>query len=124
MMNNNLTQEAMNFFNAKVKKEMPLGSFQVTFESVRYTYGPDGFPDRVWISSKEFDDISLKVFKERNTQLNYLCQQLGVDTYAPDNMNGATGTVITVTRYESNGYKNISFNPFSKREEVSEDALL
>lgn len=105
------------FAKQEVKKNMPMGRHNVTFEGIDYRIDADGNVTGAFVRTKEYRNLFLPIFEEQNTQLDLLCDQLGVDTYDPIEINKAKGTIIVATRYEREQYVNVSFNPAERNED-------
>lgn len=111
------TMKFNEFAKQEVKKNMPMGRHNVTFEGIDYRIDADGNVTGAFVRTKEYRNLFLPIFEEQNTQLDLLCDQLGVDTYDPIEINKAKGTIIIATRYEREQYVNVSFNPADRNED-------
>jgi len=100
----------------KVAKDMPMGKNEVVFTKLDYRTDRDtGDINGIFVHVKDYRPLFLPFFDNGdNFQLDLLLNQLGCDSYDPDEINQHTGTVITAHRYtrEANGqvYTNVSFN--------------
>ena len=112
--------------NTRVKENMPIGTHEVTFEKIEYRADAQGNVKNAFVHIEGYRSIYLPIFDGDNFQLDFLCKQLGAESWAEDEINNAKGTVITVHRYErenplnpDNPFLNTSFNPapFEPQEE-------
>ncbi len=105
-------------------KEMPLGTNEVIFDHIDYRV--DRLTEDVtgiFVHVKNYKPLFLPFFDDgQNYQLDFLLDQLGCDSYDPEEINKAEGTVITVHRYirttETNEYTNVSFNAKYSEEDI------
>lgn len=103
----------------KMKKapELPFGKNEVTFKEIQYrTDNFTGDVNGVFVHIENFKPLYLNFFANgQNFQLDLLLDQLGCDSYDPDEINKAKGTVIIAHRYtretETGTFTNTSFNP-------------
>jgi hypothetical protein len=101
----------------EVRKEMPLGKNNVTFEGLRYRLKEDDEVTGAWIDIKEYKSLFIPIFEEENYQLDLLLEQLEVTSYDPEEINKASGKRIIAHKYlrtvedRPDPYTNISFNP-------------
>lgn len=102
--------------NKTVVKALGIGKHEVIFDHLEYrTDERTGDIDGIWVHIQQYRPLFLPFFEEQNYQLDLLLEQLGVDSYDPEEINKAAGTVIICHRYErevnSRTYINCSFNP-------------
>lgn len=104
--------------NTKVKENMPIGTHEVAFERIEYRADAAGNVRNAFVHVEGFRSIYLPIFDGDNFQLDFLCKQLGAESWAEEDINSYKGTVITVQRYErenpldpDNPFLNTSFNP-------------
>lgn len=103
--------------NTPVVRAMPMGKHEVTFDHIQYREDADGEINGVWVHIKEFRPLFIPFFEENNYQLDLLTEQLGIESYDPEEINKATGTVIIAHKYKRDDekrnqtYTNVSFNP-------------
>ena len=105
-------------------QEMPLGTNEVIFDHIDYRI------DRVtedingiFVHVKNYKPLFIPFFDNgQNFQLELLLDQLGVDSYDPDEINKIAGTVITCHRYvrkaDGQEYTNVSFNANYTEEDI------
>lgn len=115
--------------NTKVKENMPLGTHEVAFEKIEYRADAAGNVKNAFVHVAGYRSIYLPIFDGDNFQLDFLCKQLGAESWDPDEINAQKGTVITVQRYERENplnpdepFINTSFNP--EPYEPSEETML
>ena len=102
--------------NRKVAIEMPMGRNEVVFKRIDYKI--DRETEEVtgaFVHVEGYKPLYIPIFDNGdNFQLDLLLGQLGCDSYDPDEINKATGTVIIAHRYiretERATYTNTSFN--------------
>lgn len=97
--------------NMKVAKEMPLGTHEVTFKKIQYRTDATDNITGVFVHIEEYRSLFIPFFEEDNFQLDLLLNQLGCNSYDPDEINAFAGTVIKATRFVKGEYTNTSFNP-------------
>lgn len=108
------------FKKEKVVRGMPLGRHEVTFDHLEYRVDENEDINGIWVHILEYRPLFIPFFEENNYQLDLLTEQLGVDSYDPDEINKAKGTVIVAHKYERNDeirqmmFVNVSFNPRAK----------
>lgn len=102
--------------NMKKAPEMPLGTHEVTFKKIQYRTDADENINGVFVHIEEYRSLFIPFFEEDNFQLDLLLEQLGCDSYDPDEINDCAGTKIKVTRYQRDVYTNTSFNPRGNEE--------
>ena len=103
--------------NTKVKENMPVGTFEVAFEKIEYRADAEGNVKNAFVHVAGYKSIYLPIFDGDNFQLDFLCKQLGTESWSPDEINEHKGTIITVHRYERENptnpdipFLNTSFN--------------
>ena len=99
--------------NIKVKKVMPITEepISATFESIRYLVDEEMNVTAYIVSFKEYKDAFFNWFEDgRNFELENLLEQLGVETYAPEEINKASGTLIKARAYKNKTYVNTTFS--------------
>ena len=99
------------FKNMKKAVEMPLGTHDVTFKRIQYRTDSEDNITGVFVHVEEYRSLFIPFFEEDNFQLDLLLEQLGTNSYDPEEINKCIGTVIKATRYERGDYVNTSFNP-------------
>ena len=111
-----------------VKKDMPMGKNNVTFEGLRYRLRDDEITG-AWVDIQEYKSLFIPIFEEENYQLDLLLEQLGVQSYDPDVINTKKGTSIIAHKYyrevedRPDPYTNISFNPrYNENNEIDRTA--
>ena len=95
-----------------VKKAMPITEepIEVTFENLRYLVDEDEEVTAYIVSFKEYKDAYFKFFDEaRNYELENLLDQLGAESFAPEEINKYSGTVIKARAYVNEAYVNTTF---------------
>lgn len=97
--------------NMKRAVEMPMGTHDVTFKRIQYRTDANEDINGVFVHIEEYRSLFIPFFEQDNFQLDLLLEQLGVDSYDPDEINKTAGTVIKATKYERGEYTNVSFNP-------------
>lgn len=103
--------------NKSVLRAMPMGKNEVTFVSINYRENEHGDLDGAFINIKEYRPLFIPIFEGDNFQLDLLTEQLGVDSYDPEEINKLTGTVIVAHKYvrfdpnRGQEFTNVSFNP-------------
>jgi hypothetical protein len=83
-------------------KEMPLGTTEAPFEGLEYKADSEDEMSIVgaFIHMEGFRSIYLPFTNgEVNYQLDYLLEQLGCESYDPDEIAKSAGTVVKVSRY-------------------------
>lgn len=99
----------------EVKTALTIGKHEVVFDHLEYRTDSTGEITGIWVHVAKYRPLFIPFFDEQNYQLDLLLEQLGVDSYDPDEINKATGTVITCHRYErvtdTDTFINVSFNP-------------
>lgn len=115
--------------NTKVKENMPLGTHEVAFEKIEYRTDAFGNVKNAFVHVAGFRSLYLPIFDGDNFQLDFLCKQLGAESWDDAEINEHKGTIITVHRFErenplnpDNPFVNTSFNPDPYQ--VSEDDML
>lgn len=94
---------------------LPLGTHEVTFLKFDWYTDKEQNVKGAWIHIEGYKPLYLNYFDDaENFQLDFLLDQLGVDSYDPEDINEAHGTVIKCTRYPNDEYINTSFNPKPK----------
>ena len=103
--------------NIKRANTLGLGTHEVVFNHIQYREDENEEIIGAFVHIEGFKSLYIPVFEtkegeeDRNYQLQFLIDQLGVDNCDEDEINTAKGTVIKVTRYEKGVYTNTSFNP-------------
>ena len=99
--------------NVAVKKAMPVTEtpIDVTFEGIRYLVDENEDITAYIVSFKEYKDAYFKFFDEaRNYELENLLDQLGAESFAPEEINKYSGTVIKARAYVNEAYVNTTFS--------------
>ena len=102
--------------NTKRNVEMPMGKNEVIFKRIDYrTDKETGDINGIFVHVEKFRPLFIPFFDNGdNFQLDLLLDQLGCESYDPDEINKTAGTMITVHRYiretENQTYTNVSFN--------------
>lgn len=95
-----------------VKKAMPITEepIEVTFENLRYLVDEDMEVTAYIVSFKEYKDAYFKFFDEsRNYELENLLDQLGAESFAPEEINKFSGKKIKARAYVNEEYINTTF---------------
>lgn len=95
-----------------VKKAMPISEepIEVTFENIRYLVDEDMEITAYIVSFKEYKDAYFKFFDEsRNYELENLLDQLGAESFAPEEINKFSGKKIKARAYTNESYVNTTF---------------
>lgn len=98
--------------NVMVKKAMPITEepIEVTFENIRYLVDEDMDITAYVVSFAEYKDAFFKFFDEgRNYELENLVDQLGAETFAPEEINKYSGKKIKARAYVNEEYINTTF---------------
>ena len=98
--------------NVAVKKAMPITEepIEVTFENLRYLVDENEDITAYIVSFKEYKDAYFKFFDEaRNYELENLIDQLAAESFAPEEINKYSGTVIKARAYVNEAYVNTTF---------------
>ena len=98
--------------NVTVKKAMPITEepIEVTFEGIRYLVNEDEDITAYVVSFTEFKDAFFKFFDEsRNYELENLVDQLGAESFAPEEINKFSGKKIKARAYVNEEYINTTF---------------
>ena len=96
-----------------VKKSMPISEepIEVTFEGIRYLVNEDEDITAYVVSFTEFKDAFFKFFDEsRNYELENLVDQLGAESFAPEEINKFSGKKIKARAYVNEAYVNTTFS--------------
>lgn len=96
-----------------VKKSMPITEepLSVTFENLRYLVDEDMEVTAYIVSFKEYKDAYFKFFDEsRNYELENLLDQLGAESFAPEEINRFSGKKIKARAYLNEEYVNTTFS--------------
>lgn len=98
------------------RKQLELGKHEVVFDHIEYRTDNSGDITGIWVHVQTFKPLFLPFFDNGdNYQLDLLLEQLGVESYDPDEINQATGTCVICHKYEritdTDTFTNISFNP-------------
>ena len=101
--------------NRKVAKELPIGRHEVTFKKIDYRTNSEMDITGVFIHIDGYKPLFIPFFDNGdNFQLDLLLEQLGCDSYDPDEINQCTGTRIIAQKYirqvEDRTFTNVSFN--------------
>ena len=99
--------------NVTVKKSMPITEqpIEVTFESIRYLVDENEDITAYVVSFTEFKDAFFKFFEEgRNYELENLIDQLGSESFAPEEINKFSGKKIKARAYVNEAYVNTTFS--------------
>lgn len=103
--------------NKEVMRAMPMGKHEVTFVRIEYRTDQDDNVTGAWIYITEYKPLYIPIFDGENFQLDLLTEQLGVESYDPDEINKCQGTKIIAHKYlrtdveRQQDFTNISFNP-------------
>ena len=95
-----------------VKKSMPITEepIEVTFENIRYLVDEDMEVTAYVVSFVEYKDAFFKFFDEgRNYELENLVDQLGAESFAPEEINRYSGKKIKARAYVNEEYINTTF---------------
>ena len=95
-----------------VKKAMPITEepIEVTFENIRYLVDEEMEITAYVVSFKEYKDAFFKFFDEgRNYELENLVDQLGSESFAPEEINRYSGKKIKARAYVNEEYINTTF---------------
>ena len=98
--------------NVAVKKAMPVTEtpIDVTFEGIRYLVDENEDITAYVVSFAEFKDAFFKFFDEgRNYELENLIDQLGAESFAPEEINRYSGKKIKARAYVNEEYINTTF---------------
>ena len=112
------------FKNMKRAVEMPMGKNEVIFDYLDYRIDKETKDiTGIFVHVKNYKPLLLPFFDNgQNFQLELLLDQLGCDSYDPDEINQHTGQVITAHRYTretpDNTFTNVSFNAKYAEEDV------
>ena len=96
-----------------VKKSMPITEepIEVTFEGIRYLVNEDEDITAYVVSFVEYKDAYFKFFDEsRNYELENLLDQLGAESFAPEEINKFSGKKIKARSYVNEAYVNTTFS--------------
>lgn len=96
-----------------VKKAMPITEepIEVTFENIRYLVDEDEEVTAYIVSFKEYKDAYFKFFDEsRNYELENLLDQLGAESFDPEEINKYSGKKIKARAYVNEAYVNTTFS--------------
>lgn len=96
-----------------VKKSMPISEepLEVTFEGIRYLVNEDEDITAYVVSFVEYKDAYFKFFDEnRNYELENLIDQLGAESFAPEEVNKFSGKKIKARAYVNEAYVNTTFS--------------
>ena len=99
--------------NVAVKKAMPVTEtpIDVTFEGIRYLVDENEDITAYVVSFTEFKDAFFKFFdKGRNYELENLIDQLGAESFAPEEINKFSGKKIKARAYVNEAYVNTTFS--------------
>lgn len=108
-----------------VQKDMPLGVTEAPF--VKLEYRADEESNEVtgaYVHLEGYRSIYLHFTNhEVNYQLGYLLEQLGIETYAPDEVNKCKGAMVKVSRYLKTTDKEYSKEEFADLKKKYEGTL-
>ena len=108
-----------------VAKDMPLGITEAVFEKLEYRI--DEETETVigaYLHFEGYRSIYLPFTDgEINYQLDYLLEQLGVESYALQDINATAGTIVKVSRYIKESEKKYSKDEFFKLKKKFEGVL-
>lgn len=96
-----------------VKKAMPITEepIEVTFENIRYLVDEEMEVTAYIVSFVEYKDAFFKFFDEgRNYELENLVDQLGAESFAPEEINRFSGKKIKARAYVNEAYVNTTFS--------------
>ena len=96
-----------------VKKAMPITEepIEVTFEGIRYLVDENEDITAYVVSFTEFKDAYFKFFDEaRNYELENLLDQLGAESFSPEEINKFSGKKIKARAYVNEAYVNTTFS--------------
>ena len=96
-----------------VKKAMPVTEtpIDVTFEGIRYLVDENEDITAYVVSFTEFKDAFFKFFDEgRNYELENLIDQLGAESFGPEEINKFSGKKIKARAYVNEAYVNTTFS--------------
>ena len=96
-----------------VKKAMPITEepIEVTFEGIRYLIDEEEEIAAYIVSFKAYKDAYFKFFDEaRNYELENLLDQLGAESFAPEEINKFSGEKIKARAYVNEAYVNTTFS--------------
>lgn len=101
---------------------------EVTFKSLNYRTDEQGNINGIFVEVAEYRSLFLPFFEDGNNfELDNLLEQLGVDTYDPEEINKTAGTKIIVSKVERKKdkdiFENVSFNPNIKRVENTGEVI-
>ena len=102
--------------NMKVAVEMPMGKNEVVFKKIDYRVDKETEDiTGIFVHIEKYRPLFVPFFSNGdNFQLDLLLNQLGCESYDPDEINKFAGTVIVAHRYtrEANNqtFTNVSFN--------------
>ena len=103
--------------NKSVLRAMPRGRNEITFTGINYRIDDEENITGAFINCEEYRPLFIPIFEGDNFQLDLLTEQLGIDSYDPDQINQAVGTRIVAHKYvrfdpnRGQEFTNISFNP-------------
>ena len=95
-----------------VKKARPITEqpIEVTFEGIRYLVDENEDITAYVVSFAEYKDAFFKFFEEgRNYELENLIDQLGAESFAPEEINKFSGKKIKARAYVNEEYINTTF---------------
>ena len=102
--------------NIKRDVEMPMGKNEVVFDHIDYRADKQtGDINGIFVHVKDYRPLFLPFFDNgQNFQLDLLLDQLGCESYDPDEINKCKGAIIIAHRYlretETDTCTNVSFN--------------
>ena len=108
----------------KRAQELPLGKNEVVFDHIDYrTDRVTEDINGIFVHVEDYKPLFIPFFDNgQNYQLDLLLNQLGCESYDPDEINKYKGTIITAHRYlretETDTFTNVSFNARYSEEEI------
>ena len=109
-----------------VAKEMPLGIIDAVFEKLEYKIDPENNENikGTFLHFEGFRSIYLPFTDGQiNYQLDYLLEQLGVESYAEADVNAKEGTPVKISRYIKETEKDYSPTEYADLKAKFEGAI-
>ena len=105
-------------------KALEKGNHEVIFNKISYWVDKNTDDVRgAFVKVKGFKDIFIPITDNNTTQIDYLLEQLNIDTYDPEIINQCVGITIHVTlkeRITDRGtFLNADFNPNAKEDNIT-----